>query len=164
MTRQLADERYHQAVMSRSPKPNPNPNPKPLDIFIVAEQFRYAGKFATLIPVLATANPGWFDVARDLRMPTAAMVCAAFSLELYFKCLIRTEKNLMLACMICPSYSPVLAKQIAEWENKRQISPLPKTSIAISPRSELVTCFFFAEARARGAELPTDNALCISDC
>jgi len=54
VTRQLADERYHQAVMSRSPKPNP----KPLDIFIVAEQFRYAGKFATLIPVLATANPG----------------------------------------------------------------------------------------------------------
>jgi hypothetical protein len=67
--------------------------PEPLDIFIVAEQFRYAGKFATLIPELAAANPGWFDVARDLNMPTAAMVCAAFSLELYFKCLIRMGRK-----------------------------------------------------------------------
>jgi hypothetical protein len=67
--------------------------PKPLDIFIVAEQFRYAGKFATLIPKLAAANPGWFDVASDLNMPTAAMVCAAFSLELYFKCLIRIGRK-----------------------------------------------------------------------
>ena len=71
------------------PKATPAPKPNPLNIFIVAEQFRYAGKFATLIPKLANDNPGWFDVARDIQMPQPSMVCAALSLELYFKCLIR---------------------------------------------------------------------------
>jgi hypothetical protein len=69
-------------------------NARPLDIFIVAEQFRFSGKLATLIP----HHPFFqmipqLEFARDQNLPTAAMVCSAFSLELYFKCLIRIGRK-----------------------------------------------------------------------
>ena len=72
------------------------PRARPLDIFIVAEQFRYAGKLATIIPPLVSTNPAAAPAlafARNLHMPTASMVCAAFALELYFKCLIRMGRK-----------------------------------------------------------------------
>jgi hypothetical protein len=67
--------------------------PKPLDIFIVAEQFRFAGKLATLVPHHPSLKISQLAFAHDQNLPTATMVCAAFSLELYFKCLIRMEKK-----------------------------------------------------------------------
>ena len=66
--------------------------PKPLHIFVVADQFRAASKLAVLIPVLAITIPELHD-ARTLYLPTASMVCSAFSLELYFKCLIRIGRK-----------------------------------------------------------------------
>jgi HEPN domain-containing protein len=67
--------------------------PKPLDLFIVAEQFRAAGKLAALIPHLATTHPA-FGFARDTpNMPAPAAACMAFSLELYLKCLIRMGRK-----------------------------------------------------------------------
>ena len=67
--------------------------PKPLDIFIVAEQFRFAGKLATLVTHHPSLKISQLAFAHDQNLPTATMVCAAFSLELYFKCLIRMEKK-----------------------------------------------------------------------
>jgi len=53
----------------------------------------FAGKLAATIPVLAPKNPT-YAFAQDLpTMPTASMVCMAFSLELYLKCLIRMERK-----------------------------------------------------------------------
>jgi hypothetical protein len=70
------------------------PNAKAINLFIVAEQFRVAGKLASLIPTLAATDLPTFAFARDLpNMPTACMVCMAFSLELYFKCLIRMGRK-----------------------------------------------------------------------
>ncbi len=69
------------------------PNVRPLDIFIVAEQFRFTGKLATLIPHHPVFQIRQLAFARDQNLPTAAMVCAAFSLELYFKCLIRIGRK-----------------------------------------------------------------------
>jgi hypothetical protein len=63
--------------------------PNALDIFIVAEQFRFAGKLATLVPHHPSLRIPELAFAQGQNLPTAAMVCAAFSLELYFKCLIR---------------------------------------------------------------------------
>jgi HEPN domain-containing protein len=62
--------------------------PEAVNIFIVAEQFRNAGKLATLIPVMASDIPALTGVSR-MYLPTASMVSGALSLELYFKCLIR---------------------------------------------------------------------------
>jgi len=64
--------------------------PKPLEIFIVAEQFYWAGVLAARIPHEASAENPPFQFGRDLpNMTSAAVSCFAFSLELYFKCLIR---------------------------------------------------------------------------
>jgi hypothetical protein len=68
------------------------PGPQPLNIFIVAEQFRFAGKLAALAPILVDRYPE-FEFARDQRMSISTMVCAALSLELYFKCLIRLGRK-----------------------------------------------------------------------
>jgi hypothetical protein len=65
------------------------PSARPLDIFIVAEQFRYAGKFAILVTTHMAPKYPELTFAGNLNNVTAAMVCSAFSLELYFKCLIR---------------------------------------------------------------------------
>ena len=73
------------------------PGPQPLNIFIVAEQFRFAGKLATLAPHLIDRYPE-FDFVRGQIMPISSMVCAAFSLELYLKCLIRLGRR---------SYEPI---------------------------------------------------------
>ena len=62
--------------------------PKPLDIFIVADQFRLVGKTLTII----TRHPA-FPVMHNQNPVTASMVCAAFSLELYFKTLIRMGRK-----------------------------------------------------------------------
>jgi hypothetical protein len=62
---------------------------KPLDIFIVAEQFRFTSKLATLVPHHPSLQIPALAFAHDQFLPTASMVCSAFSLELYFKCLIR---------------------------------------------------------------------------
>jgi hypothetical protein len=68
--------------------------PKPIDIFIVAEQFRFAGKMATIIPAIAADIPKLRPIYDEkFTAPTATMVCAAFSLELYFKCLIRIGRK-----------------------------------------------------------------------
>jgi hypothetical protein len=64
------------------------PKPKAVNIFIIAEQFRLASKLATLAPLMVDRYPE-FEFVRNNHMLTASMVCAAFSLELYFKCLIR---------------------------------------------------------------------------
>ena len=69
------------------------PKAKPVDIFIVAEQFRFTGKLATLIPHHPVFRIPQLEFARDQNLPTASMVCAAFSLELYFKCLIRIGRK-----------------------------------------------------------------------
>jgi hypothetical protein len=62
---------------------------KALDLFVVAEQFRSAGKLAVLMPHLASTHPA-FAFLRDWpNMPQPALVCSAFALELYLKCLIR---------------------------------------------------------------------------
>ncbi len=67
--------------------------PKALNIFVVAEQFRFAAKLATAIPRMAAGNP-LFAFAVDVpHMPTAAMTNSAFSLELYFKCLVRMSRK-----------------------------------------------------------------------
>jgi HEPN domain-containing protein len=59
----------------------------------VAEQFRFDGKLATLIPHHPVFQIPQLEFVRDQNLPTAAMVCAAFSLELYFKCLIRIGRK-----------------------------------------------------------------------
>src|SRR6516164_930635 len=69
------------------------PKAKPVDIFIVAEQFRFTGKLATLIPHHPVFRIPQLAFAHDQNLPTASMVCAAFSLELYFKCLIRIGRK-----------------------------------------------------------------------
>lgn len=56
-------------------------NEKALNMFIVAEQFRVVGKLPSFVK-----REGLF-AAMPL-VGTAQMVCMAFSLELYFKCLI----------------------------------------------------------------------------
>jgi hypothetical protein len=61
---------------------------KAFHIFIIAEQFRYAGKLATIIPMSDHKFAHFLP-----NLPTAAMVCSAFSLELYFKCLIRMSRK-----------------------------------------------------------------------
>ena len=69
------------------------PKAKALDIFIVAEQFRFAGKLATLVPHHPSLRIPALAFAHDQNLPTASMVCSAFSLELYFKCLIRLGRK-----------------------------------------------------------------------
>lgn len=69
------------------------PKAKPLDIFIVAEQFRFASKLATLVPHHPALRIPALAFAHDTNLPTASMVCSAFSLELYFKCLIRMGRK-----------------------------------------------------------------------
>jgi hypothetical protein len=68
--------------------------PKAIDLFVVAEQFRSAGRLAYLIPLYA-ADPAIQRLRMgDLpNMPAAASTCLAFSLELYFKCLIRISRK-----------------------------------------------------------------------
>src|SRR5271165_471689 len=66
------------------------PKPRALHIFIVAEQFRFASKLATLIPLIGVNNSA-LAFASDQRLQTASTVCSAFSLELYLKCIIRME-------------------------------------------------------------------------
>src|SRR5437588_9142048 len=65
--------------------------PRPLEIFVVAEQFYWAGVLATRIPhEVAAGTQHYSEIGRDLpNMMSAAAACLAFSLELYFKCLIR---------------------------------------------------------------------------
>jgi hypothetical protein len=67
--------------------------PKPLEIFVIAEQFYWAGKTAARVPhYAAIADPRnpYYAIGRELpNMPVAAITCLAFSLELYLKCLIR---------------------------------------------------------------------------
>src|ERR1700723_3619787 len=53
----------------------------PAAIFLIGDQYHNASQF------LAVATKG--GVAHDFRMP--AIVCAAFALELFFKCLVTTE-------------------------------------------------------------------------
>ncbi|HET9848693.1 MAG TPA: hypothetical protein VFR68_09085 [Candidatus Dormibacteraeota bacterium] len=69
-------------------------SPKAVDVFLVAEQFRTAAAFAINIPVIAWSIPvpELYD-ARGLYLPTAYMACKAFSLELYFKCLLRMGRK-----------------------------------------------------------------------
>jgi hypothetical protein len=62
--------------------------PRAINIFIVAEQFRFASKLATIIPLTDLAFAGFLPV-----MPTAAMTCSAFALEVYLKCLVRMERK-----------------------------------------------------------------------
>jgi hypothetical protein len=64
--------------------------PKPLEIFVVAEQFYWAGQLAARIPhEVEVGNPN-YGFGRGLpNMPIASIACLAFALELYFKCLIR---------------------------------------------------------------------------
>jgi HEPN domain-containing protein len=70
------------------------PGPKPLPIFVLAEQFRYAGALAIEIPRLANVlQIPQLGEARALYLPTAYMVNNAFALELYFKCLIRIGRK-----------------------------------------------------------------------
>jgi HEPN domain-containing protein len=68
------------------------PNPDPLNIFVVADQFRATASLSLVIPnvasVIATVIPELHSASR-LYLPTSYMVCKAFALELYFKCLIR---------------------------------------------------------------------------
>jgi HEPN domain-containing protein len=64
--------------------------PKALEIFVVAEQFYWAGALAARIPHEVAAGNPQFQFGRDLPvMPSAAVACFAISLELYLKCLIR---------------------------------------------------------------------------
>jgi HEPN domain-containing protein len=74
------------------PKRKVVPKAKPLHIFIVAEQFRLAGKLATLAPKMAHIYRE-FEFVRDQNMLQSSFVCAALSLELYFKCLIRMSRK-----------------------------------------------------------------------
>jgi len=62
----------------------PAPKARAIDIFVVAEQFRFASRLAAIAPATDVPLFRLFPA-----MPTAAMACSAFSLELYFKCLIR---------------------------------------------------------------------------
>jgi hypothetical protein len=71
----------------------PRSKAKALDIFIVAEQIRFAGKLATLIPHHPSLRIPALAFAHDQNLPTASTVCSAFSLELYFKCLIRLGRK-----------------------------------------------------------------------
>src|SRR5436305_1632709 len=64
--------------------------PNPLEIFVIAEQFYLAGILAARLPDHAAKKMPGYELFRGLRnMPAAATTCFAFSLELYFKCLIR---------------------------------------------------------------------------
>src|SRR6516165_11396464 len=76
------------------------PKANPLGIFIVAEKFRFLTKLGTLIPDIAKTDlfykyvPLFKSVVDEkLNAPTAILVCSAFSLELYFKCLIRMGRK-----------------------------------------------------------------------
>jgi hypothetical protein len=61
---------------------------QPINIFIIAEQFRCASKCITIVPAMDIPVVRLFP-----KMPTVAMVCSAFALELYFKCLIRLGRK-----------------------------------------------------------------------
>lgn len=67
--------------------------PRPIEIFVIAEQFYWAGQMAARIPREAAreaADNPYYVIGRGLpNMEAAAIACLAFSLELYFKCLIR---------------------------------------------------------------------------
>jgi hypothetical protein len=66
------------------------PKPKALDIFIVAEQFRLVSR----LPTMVTQHPMFrIPALADQNLTIASMVCSAFSLELYFKCLIRMGRK-----------------------------------------------------------------------
>jgi len=76
------------------------PKANPLGIFIVAEKFRFLTKLGTLIPDIAKTD--LFDkyvpllksvVDEKLNAPTAILVWSTFSLEAYFKYLIRMERK-----------------------------------------------------------------------
>jgi hypothetical protein len=73
-----------------------NPRPDPLNIFVVADQFRATASLSVVIPrvapVIATVIPE-LHTASALYLPTSYMVCKAFALELYFKCLIRVGQR-----------------------------------------------------------------------
>src|SRR3954447_6397686 len=67
---------------------------KPLEIFIIAEQFYWAGKLASRVPHEVEAGNPKYAFGRGLpNMTAAATACLAFSLELYLKCLIRIGKK-----------------------------------------------------------------------
>jgi HEPN domain-containing protein len=71
--------------------------PKPLEIFVIAEQFYWAGQLAARVPREAAnavpENP-YYAIGRGLpNMEAAAVACLAFALELYFKCLIRMGRK-----------------------------------------------------------------------
>jgi HEPN domain-containing protein len=59
--------------------------PKAVNVFVTAEQFRLAAK---LMYDLQRREP-----SMTARIGNASIVCAAFALELYFKCLLRIEKK-----------------------------------------------------------------------
>jgi hypothetical protein len=71
------------------------PAPQPLAIFVIAEQFYWASVLATR--VFRDATAGDERLQRYIRgvpnMDSATNACAAFSLELYFKCLIRIRRK-----------------------------------------------------------------------
>jgi len=67
---------------------------KALDLFVVAEQFRAAGKLVVLMPHLAETDPKYAFWRNQPNMPQPLGVCMAFALELYFKSLIRIADKL----------------------------------------------------------------------
>jgi len=67
---------------------------KPLEIFVIAEQFYWAGEMLVRVPYEAAAGNPYYMIGRGLpNMQAAAIACRAFSLELYFKCLIRIGRK-----------------------------------------------------------------------
>ncbi len=72
------------------------PKPDPLNIFVIADQFRATASLSLVIPkaapVIATVIPELITAAM-LHLPTSYIICKAFALELYLKCLIRIEGN-----------------------------------------------------------------------
>lgn len=69
---------------------------KPIELFVIAEQFRSAGKLAYLLPLYAATNQATVQslgLGDMPNMPAAATTCLAFALELYFKCLIRIGRR-----------------------------------------------------------------------
>jgi hypothetical protein len=66
--------------------------PDPLHIFLIAEQFWITSRLAFRIPQIAPAVPALSE-AVGWSLLTSSMANAAFSLELYFKCLIRLGRK-----------------------------------------------------------------------
>jgi hypothetical protein len=73
----------------------PGSPPKPLGIFVIAEQFYWASVVAVRVLHDADAADKYLKLYSSgvPNMDSAADACAAFALELYFKCLIRIGKK-----------------------------------------------------------------------